>query len=191
MSTATTRRRPAVEGWFTMPEPGTGESPHLIGTRCAGSGTFFFPPERVMSRAPGFAGSQLEEVLLSNRGRLWSWTDAQYQPPPPYVPVSDPHEPFCIAAVELEAEQMVVLGQVRAGVSVDDLELGMEMELVLDPCGSNTTTTRARTSRWSCGSGYRCATQGKQATATTGRPSDGGRSGNRCRRGHAPMGQVG
>ena len=27
---------------------------------------------------------------------------------------------------------MVVLGQVPAGVTVDDLELGMEMELVLD-----------------------------------------------------------
>ena len=132
MSTATTRRRAAIEGWFTMPEPGSGEAPHLIGTRCVDSGTYFFPPERVMSRAPGFAESELEEVQLSNRGRLWSWTDAQYQPPPPYVPVTDPHEPFCIAAVELEAEQMVVLGQVPAGVTVDHLELGMEMELVLD-----------------------------------------------------------
>lgn len=133
MPTATTRRRAAIEGWFTMPEPDSGESPHLIGTRCTESGTYFFPPERVMSRAPGFADSVLQEVQLSNRGRLWSWTDAQYQPPLPYVPVSDPHEPFCIAAVELETEKMVVLGQVPSGVSVNDLELGMEMELVLDP----------------------------------------------------------
>lgn len=138
MSTATTRRRATIEGWFTMPEAGTDERPHLIGTRCSDSGTYFFPPERVMSRAPGFADSELEEVQLSNRGRLWSWTDAQYQPPPPYVPVTDPHEPFCIAAVELEAEQMVVLGQVPAGISVDDLELGMEMELVLDPLRTET-----------------------------------------------------
>ena len=132
MSTATTRRRAAIEGWFTMPEPGSGEAPHLIGTRCVDSGTYFFPPERVMSRAPGFAESELEEVQLSNRGRLWSWTDAQYQPPPPYVPVTDPHEPFCIAAVELAEEGLVIMGQVVAGVAVDDLRVGQRMELVVD-----------------------------------------------------------
>lgn len=125
-------RRPVVEGWFTVPEPGSGEEPALIGTRCVSSGTYFFPPERVMSRAPGFADSELEEVELSRRGRLWSYTDANYQPPEPYVPVTDPHVPFCIAAVELERERMVVMGQVVAGVTVDDLSVGMEMELVID-----------------------------------------------------------
>jgi uncharacterized OB-fold protein len=48
------------------------------------------------------------------------------------VPTTDPYQPFAIAAVELERERMVVLGQVVAGVSVTDLEVGMEMELVLD-----------------------------------------------------------
>ncbi len=132
MAEITTTRRPAVEGWFTVPEPGSDERPALIGTRCTRSGTYFFPPERVMSRAPGFADSELEEVRLSTRGTVWSYTDAQYQPPPPYVPVTEPHEPFCIAAVHLRAEDMVVMGQVVAGVSVDDLHVGMEMELVLD-----------------------------------------------------------
>ncbi|MFZ4668629.1 MAG: Zn-ribbon domain-containing OB-fold protein [Microthrixaceae bacterium] len=130
------RRRPIVEGWFTMPDGD--ESPALIGTRCSDSGTYFFPPERVMSRAPGHSDSTLTEVELSNRGRLWSYTDANYQPPEPYVPVTDPHVPFCIAAVELETEQMVVMGQVVDGVTVDDLEVGMEMELVLDVLNSTT-----------------------------------------------------
>ena len=127
-----TTRVPAIDGWFTMPAEGSGEAPALIGTRCTGSGTYVFPPERVMSRAPGFADSALEDVTLSTRGRLWSYTDANYQPPEPYVPVTDPHIPFCIAAVELEAERMVVMGQVVAGVTIDDLEVGMEMEPVLD-----------------------------------------------------------
>lgn len=131
-SDAAIRRRPVMEGWFTVPDVGSDEQPALIGTRCASSGTYFFPPEHVMSRAPGHAGSELVEVRLSTTGRLWSYCDAQYQPPPPYVPVTDPHVPFCIAAVELEAEKMVVLGQVPAGVTVDDLELGMEMDLVID-----------------------------------------------------------
>jgi uncharacterized OB-fold protein len=44
----------------------------------------------------------------------------------------DPFEPYAIAAVELEEEKMVVLGQVVSGVDVGQLEAGMEMEIVLD-----------------------------------------------------------
>jgi uncharacterized OB-fold protein len=123
---------PAIDGWFRLPEDDADNSIVLVGTRCADSGTYYFPPERVMSRAPGFADSVLEEVELSTRGVLWSFTDAQYQPPEPYMTVTDPYAPFCIAAVHLEVEQIVVLGQVIAGVGVDDLEVGMEMELVAD-----------------------------------------------------------
>ncbi|MBS1836991.1 MAG: OB-fold domain-containing protein [Actinobacteria bacterium] len=113
-----------------MPTDGT--APALIGTRDSSTGTYFFPPERVMSRAPGAADAELVGVELSRTGRLWSYTDAGYRPPEPYVPVTDPHEPFAIAAVELETEKMVVMGQVVAGVGVEDLQVGMEMELVLD-----------------------------------------------------------
>ncbi|HKY15397.1 MAG TPA: OB-fold domain-containing protein [Microthrixaceae bacterium] len=120
-------RVPSIEGWFTVDD-----EPHLLGTRCVDSGTYYFPPETTMSRAPGFADSALEAVELSRTGTLWSFTNAGYQPPEPYVPVTDPFEPFCIAAVELATEQMVVLGQCVASVSVDDLRIGMEMELVID-----------------------------------------------------------
>ena len=85
-----------------------------------------------MSRAPGFADSELKQVELSRTGRLWSYTNAGYEPPEPYVSVTDPYQPFCIAAVELDAEQMVVLGQCVAGVTVADLEVGMPMEIVID-----------------------------------------------------------
>ena len=40
--------------------------------------------------------------------------------------------PFAICAVELAAEQMVVMGQVVPGVDVDELTVGDEVELVLD-----------------------------------------------------------
>ena len=118
---------PAIEGWFTL-----GDEPRLIGTRCSGSGTYYFPPETTMSRAPGFADSELVPVELSRTGTLWSFTNAGYQPPDPYIPQTDPYEPFCIAAVELADEQIVVLGQTPAGVTVDDLHLGLEMELIVD-----------------------------------------------------------
>lgn len=120
-------RVPAVDGWFTMDD-----EPRLLGTRCSETGTVFFPPETTMSRAPGHATATLEPVELSRTGKVWSYTNAGYRPPEPYVPVTDPHVPFCIAAVELEAEQIVVLGQCVAGVTVDDLSVGTEVELVLD-----------------------------------------------------------
>ena len=43
-----------------------------------------------------------------------------------------PYVPFAIAAVELAAERMIVLGQVSAGTGVADLAVGMDMELVLE-----------------------------------------------------------
>jgi len=140
-----TTRVPAIEGWFSMPPedtpiPADGSGVpgiSLLGTRCVDSGTYFFPPERVMSRAPGFAESELVEVELSTTGTLWSYTDAQYQPPSPFVAPTDPYVPYCLAAVELAEEQLVVLGQVIAGVTVDDLRVGMPMELVADELNSD------------------------------------------------------
>jgi len=122
-------RVPAVEGWFTTGEDGV--PPALLGSRCTGCGTYAFPPERMACRNPDCDAAELETVELSRRGRIWSYTDARYQPPSPYV-AADPYVPFCLAAVELTAEKLVVMGQVVAGVTVDDLHVGDEVELVVD-----------------------------------------------------------
>jgi uncharacterized OB-fold protein len=45
---------------------------------------------------------------------------------------ADPYVPFCIAAVELVQEKMVVMGQVVPEVTVDDLSVGTEVELVIE-----------------------------------------------------------
>jgi uncharacterized OB-fold protein len=45
----------------------------------------------------------------------------------------DPFVPYAIAAVQLDTEKMVVLGQVVPGVDVADLRAGQRVELVLDP----------------------------------------------------------
>ena len=120
------KRVPAVEGWFTLDD----DDPRLLGTRCVDCGNYFFPWETGFCRNPACAGTELEEVPLSRRGRLWSFTNNCYPPPAPYV-AADPFEPYAVAAVELEPEQMVVLGQVVPGVGVEKLAAGMEMELVL------------------------------------------------------------
>jgi len=117
---------PAIEGWFT-----TGPEPALVGSRCVACGTVFFPPAGGFCRNPACAGEEFEPVRLSRRGTIWSYTDAQYQPPAPYVPADDPYQPFAIAAVELP-EGLVVLGQVAEGYAVRDLRVGAEVELVVE-----------------------------------------------------------
>ena len=121
----TKERRPAVAGWL-------GADGSLLGTRCTVCGTPYFPRNELACRNPGCTGpkdgSELEEHALSRSGRIWSYADARYQPPPPYVS-PDPFVPYVVAAVELEAEQMIVLGQMVPGVTVDDLQVGMAVEL--------------------------------------------------------------
>jgi uncharacterized OB-fold protein len=134
---------PAIDGWFT-----TGDEPTLLGTRCRACGTVFFPREEAFCRNPGCAGEAFDEVPLSRRGRVWSYTDARYQPPPPYVPRTEPYEPFALAAVALEAEGLVVLGQVADGYGVGHLAVGAEVELVVEPLYTDGDGVERTTWRW-------------------------------------------
>jgi uncharacterized OB-fold protein len=118
---------PAIEGWHTM-----GDEPCLIGTQCDECGSYFFPKLSHYCKNPQCESTQFSEVELSRTGHIWSYTNAGYKPPAPFV-AAEPFEPFAIAAVQLEKEQMVVLGQVIQGVGVEDLKVGMPMELVLEP----------------------------------------------------------
>jgi len=121
-----------AEGWFT-----TEGEPALIGTRCAECSTTVFPPTATFCPNPACRGRDLEQVELARRGRVWSYTDAQYAPPAPYVQPAEDHEPFAIAAVELIDEGLVVLGQMVPGVGVDDLSVGTEVEVVVEPLYSD------------------------------------------------------
>lgn len=117
---------PVLEGWFTLDE----DKPCLLGTRCPSCGTYHFPPQHAFCRNPACGNDELEDVQLSRKGTVWSFTNACYPPPPPYVS-GDDFQPYAIAAVQLADEQLVVMGQVVEGLGVDDLKIGMEMELTL------------------------------------------------------------
>ncbi len=112
-----------VDGWFAA-EP----EPHLIGGRCPACGTFVFPPRSNDCPNPACESPVLEAIALSRRGTLWSYTENRYAPPPPYV-TAEPFEPYALAAVELEAEGIIVLGQVARGVGADELRVGIPMQL--------------------------------------------------------------
>jgi len=122
------QRVAAIEGWFTL-DP---EAPQLIGSRCTECGTCYFPRQETFCRNPACQSTSFEEAPLSRTGTLWSYTNACYQPPEPFV-APDPFEPFAIAAVQLEEEGMIVLGQVASGYDVDQLKVGMPMQLVVEP----------------------------------------------------------
>jgi uncharacterized OB-fold protein len=119
-----TSRVPAVEGWFTMDEA----EPRLLGNRCTSCGTVFFPKASFACRNPSCPGTEFEEAPLSRRGKVWSYTTNHYAPPAPYVS-PDPFVPYSVAAVELDEEKLVVLGQVECDADV--VRVGAEVEVVL------------------------------------------------------------
>jgi len=131
--TATT---PAIEGWFT-----TTDEPALIGSQCTTCSTVFFPRTAGFCRNPACNGDEFTDTELSRRGRVWSYTDAQYQPPAPYIPATDPYVPFALAAVEIP-EGIVILGQVADGYTVEDIKVGDEVELVVETLYTDETGDR-------------------------------------------------
>jgi uncharacterized OB-fold protein len=116
----------AIEGWFT-----TGDEPALLGTRCDTCGSYFFPPERTLCRNPSCRSSDLSDVELSRRGKIWSFAINHYAAPAPYVG-KDPFEPYTVVAVELAEEQMVVLGQLIEDADPSTLKIGDPVELAIE-----------------------------------------------------------
>ncbi|CAA0090391.1 Uncharacterised protein [Zhongshania aliphaticivorans] len=117
----------AIEGWFTLDKA----APHLIGACCVECGTYYFPKTLSYCKNPGCDSTEFKEVALSRHGKIWSYTNACYKPPEPFV-AEEPFQPYAIAAVELEKEKMIILGQVVKGVGVEQLQVGQDAELVLE-----------------------------------------------------------
>jgi uncharacterized protein len=120
---------PAIDGWFHFDDSG---QPYLIAGKCTQCGTYVFPPRANNCPNPACVGDVLEQVPLSRRGTVWSYTENRYPPPSPY-PAVDPFDPFAIAAVELATEGLIILGKVVTGTLAADLKVGMEMELTTMP----------------------------------------------------------
>lgn len=134
---------PVIDSWFT-----TGAEPRLLASQCTTCSNVVFPPvssdagaAAFFCRNPACEGTEYGAVELSRRGTVWSYTDAQYQPPPPYLPRGEEYVPFALAAVELP-EGLVVLGQVADGFGVADLQVGAEVELVVETLNIDETGER-------------------------------------------------
>ena len=113
-----------AQGLFTWPA----DEPHLIGSLRKGCSTYFFPKFSEFHK-PGCPQGPVEEVLLSRRGRLSSYTVQYFPVPSPFVN-ADPFVPFAIGLVALP-EGIEVIGQLT-GVGVEDVRTGTDVELVVE-----------------------------------------------------------
>jgi hypothetical protein len=111
---------PVEEGLFTW-APG---EPRLIGSRCKTCGTYSFPKSYSCPN-PDCDAKDVEEVLLSRRGKLASYTIQRYNPP---LFKMEPFRPFAIGLVELP-EGINVLGILT---STENLRTGMNLEMVVE-----------------------------------------------------------
>jgi uncharacterized OB-fold protein len=110
---------PIREGLFTFPaEPG--EKPQLIGTRCPSCGQLSFPRRSFCSKC---LGSDLEETLLSRRGRIYTHTVVGY-------PAPGLEAPYAIAYIDLP--EGVRVFSLLTDWQSRSLEAGMDVELVIE-----------------------------------------------------------
>lgn len=105
----------------------TADGPALVGTRCAGCGTHYFP-KSLSCRNPTCQAKAVEEVLLGRRGRLYSYTVQAYRPPALFR--MDDWAPYVIGLVELP-EGLRVLGMLT-GCELGDIQIDMPLELVIE-----------------------------------------------------------
>ena len=115
--------RPIAEGLYTWPS----ESPQLIASRCERCDEVAFPAQQ---SCPACTSESVEEILLSRRGELWTWTIQRFPPPHPYIGDPKAFEPFGVGYVELP-EGVRVEGRLTTS-SPDELRIGQTMELVVE-----------------------------------------------------------
>jgi uncharacterized OB-fold protein len=117
------RQVPIAEGLFTGPP----DAPQLVGSRCTRCREVTFPKQ---SSCPACTSDSTEEVRLARRGKLWTWTIQRFPPPPPFIGDTEHFEPYGVGYIELPEGVRVESRLTTA--DPEALEIGMEMELVLE-----------------------------------------------------------
>ncbi len=103
------------------------EQVRLKGTKCRNCGEAFLG-KRIGCENCG--SEDLEPIILSNRGKLYSFTIIEIQPPADYKGPRDPFVPFGIGLVELPEGCRIVA---RLTVNKpENLEVEADLELVVD-----------------------------------------------------------
>jgi uncharacterized protein len=103
-------------------------APALLGSRCEGCGTHYFP-RTSNCRNPGCTTPMLVHVRLSSTGILHSYTVQRYRPPRPFA--MEPWSPYALGLVDLP-EGVRVMGMLT-GVAMDQIRIDAPVELVVEP----------------------------------------------------------
>ncbi|MCW2616524.1 MAG: hypothetical protein JWN08_3518 [Frankiales bacterium] len=117
-----TEQVPVAEDLFRV----TADGAALVGTRCTGCGTHYFP-KSLSCRNPRCEAKAVEQVDLGRSGRLYSYTVQAYRPPALFR--TDSWAPYAIGLVELP-EGLRVLAML-VGSELSDLRIEMPLELAV------------------------------------------------------------
>lgn len=122
--TAIAKQKPMQEGLYTWPSP----EPQLIASKCEACGEVAFPKQ---GSCPSCAAEETREILLSRRGKLWTWTIQHFPPPtPPFAGDRASFAPFGVGYIELPEGI-----RIESRLTVNEpgrLAIGMEMDLVVE-----------------------------------------------------------
>jgi len=115
------KKVPIKQGLFAIPSS-PGEKGHLIGSKCKACGEYFYPKRHVCLNC---YSQDLEEVALSTRGEIMTYTIARVAPPgAPFQP------PYVIAQVQLP--EGVVFQTVLLGVGPDKVKIGAGVQVSVE-----------------------------------------------------------
>ena len=115
-------RVPALPDLFDF----AGDSVRIRSARCASCGTYFFPEYHAQHRS-GCSREGVEPVLLSNSGKLASYTIEHYMCPPPFK-TAENISPYGIGLVEFP-EGIQVAGLIMES-DLEALQIGQEVETI-------------------------------------------------------------
>ncbi|MBW1682725.1 MAG: OB-fold domain-containing protein [Deltaproteobacteria bacterium] len=120
----TKRWIPVREGLWSDPSADGGEA-QLIGSHCLTCGELFFP--RQDSGLCSYCQSKdLEDIRLSSKGKIYSYTVVMQRPPVYYKA----EVPYAIGFVELP--EGIRVETLFTGCDLEKLHVGMDVEMVIE-----------------------------------------------------------
>jgi len=119
------RQVPIKEGLFTAPFNPV-EKVRLMGSRCNECREISLGSRQTCSNC---GGTSVEQIPLSRKGKLWTYTVIRHKPPGDYKG-PDPFVPFGLGLVELP-EGIRVLSPLQC--DPERIKIGMELEMEVHP----------------------------------------------------------
>lgn len=120
---------PVRKDLWRIPDEVEGNA-RLIGSKCLRCGELFFP-KKDNGICTYCQSEELEEILLSTRGKVYSYTVVMQRPPVYYKG----EVPYAIGFVELP--EGIRIETLFSGCDFESLKTGMDMEMAIEPLGKN------------------------------------------------------